>query len=437
MTHSAPRRLAAIGVAVAASALLAGCVSTGGTAPAASSGEDAAGSLILQSRFTDAEKGGIEELVDAFNKRGEGTVELNSVATSTFNSQLPTYLTSAQPAGRLHLVRRLGRPRLRRRRTCCSTSPTSGTAWRTTRRRCRRCAPTACGKKIFVPTSYYWWGMFYRKSNFAKWGVTPAEDLGRVPRGLRQAQGARASPRSASGLGDTPWVASAWFDYLEHPHQRRAVPPRTARGRAALRRPQGARRSSTRWARCCRTSTRSGASVPFQDRRRRDCSQGKTGMLLIGTFFADAVPEGRAWTTSTSSSSRSSTRRCRSPRRRRPTASSPASKTTKPDGVTKTLPRATLATPEAQEIYVKGSSGTALAREPGREATPTRRWSSKGKAMLERAEEVTQFFNRDSSDALQPTADTALTQFLAKPDADRPHPDRAGRRRREGLERVT
>ena len=29
------------------------------------------------------------------------------------------------------------------------------------------------GQKIFVPTSYYWWGMFYRKSNFAKWGVTP------------------------------------------------------------------------------------------------------------------------------------------------------------------------------------------------------------------------------------------------------------------------
>ena len=113
MTHTTPRRLAVIGVAVAASALLAGCVSTGGTAPAASSGEDAAGSLILQSRFTDAEKGGIEELVDTFNERGEGTVELNSIPTSTFNSQLPTYLTSAQPAGRLHLVRRAGHPRLR------------------------------------------------------------------------------------------------------------------------------------------------------------------------------------------------------------------------------------------------------------------------------------------------------------------------------------
>ena len=72
-------------------------MSTGGAAPAASNGEDAAGSLILQSRFTDAEKGGIEELVDNFNELGEGTVELNSIPTSTFNSQLPTYLTGSNP----------------------------------------------------------------------------------------------------------------------------------------------------------------------------------------------------------------------------------------------------------------------------------------------------------------------------------------------------
>ena len=36
--------------------------------------------------------------------------------------------------------------------------------------------------------------------------------------------------------------------------------------------------------------------------------------------------------------------------------------------------------------------------------------------MLESAKELTQFFNRDSSDALQPTADTALTKFIDKPD---------------------
>ena len=39
----------------------------------------------------------------------------------------------------------------------------------------------------------------------------------------------------------------------------------------------------------------------------------------------------------------------------------------------------------------------------------------KGRAHVAEAAEITQFFNRDSSDALQPTADTALTKFLAEP----------------------
>jgi multiple sugar transport system substrate-binding protein len=39
----------------------------------------------------------------------------------------------------------------------------------------------------------------------------------------------------------------------------------------------------------------------------------------------------------------------------------------------------------------------------------------KGLKMLNDTKEITQFFNRDSSDALQTTADTALTKFLANP----------------------
>nr|BFF21240.1 hypothetical protein GCM10025730_47610 [Promicromonospora thailandica] len=41
----------------------------------------------------------------------------------------------------------------------------------------------------------------------------------------------------------------------------------------------------------------------------------------------------------------------------------------------------------------------------------------KGIELLNSTEEITQFFNRDSSDALQATADTALTKFLAQPDS--------------------
>ena len=39
----------------------------------------------------------------------------------------------------------------------------------------------------------------------------------------------------------------------------------------------------------------------------------------------------------------------------------------------------------------------------------------KGIAFLGETDEITQFFNRDSSDELQTTADAALTKFLDKP----------------------
>ena len=61
----------------------------------------------------------------------------------------------------------------------------------------------------------------------------------------------------------------------------------------------------------------------------------------------------------------------------------------------------------------------------------------KGKAMLDEAKELTQFFNRDSSDALQPTADTALTKFIDKPDQIDAILRGVAGRRREGLQGLT
>ncbi len=84
-----------------------------------------------------------------------------------------------------------------------------------------------------------------------------------------------------------------------------------------------------------------------------------------------------------------------------------------PEGVKKFM--TWLATAEAQEIYVHSSSGTAIPANPDGKSADTP-LVKKGKAMIESAAELTQFFNRDSSDALQPTADAALTKFLDKPD---------------------
>ena len=65
-----------------------------------------------------------------------------------------------------------------------------------------------------MPTNYYWWGVFYRKSAFQEWGVQIRHHLGRVHRRCARRSRARASTPLTNGTGSTPWMASGWFDYL-------------------------------------------------------------------------------------------------------------------------------------------------------------------------------------------------------------------------------
>ena len=73
-----------------------------------------------------------------------------------------------------------------------------------------------------------------------------------------------------------------------------------------------------------------------------------------------------------------------------------------------------LGTPAAQELYLTTSGNSSIPASPGAKAAPTAA-NLKGKAMLEAAADLTQFFNRDGGDELQPTADTALLKFMDKP----------------------
>jgi multiple sugar transport system substrate-binding protein len=74
-----------------------------------------------------------------------------------------------------------------------------------------------------------------------------------------------------------------------------------------------------------------------------------------------------------------------------------------------------LASPEAQQQFIKLSKSSNL---PTSQKVDTSTFSplvQKGIKHLNDSKQITQFFNRDSSDELQVTADTALTKFLDKP----------------------
>ena len=73
-----------------------------------------------------------------------------------------------------------------------------------------------------------------------------------------------------------------------------------------------------------------------------------------------------------------------------------------------------MTTPTAQNLWTATSSGTVIPANPLAKS-PDTPLVTKGKAMLAAAGELTQFFNRDSTDALQNTANTALVDYIQNP----------------------
>ncbi|MGW0226106.1 ABC transporter substrate-binding protein [Streptomyces tendae] len=407
-THQASRRrfLAGLGAAGTA-ALLSGCVTS--TSSGKSSSE---GAVTLQSNLSAPQaKAAMEDLVAAYASTGADRVSLNTVAAETFRTQLPTYLTSANPpdvytwypgsVANAYADKDL----LLGLDDIWAASPDL--------KRYPKALHSLCtaksGKKVFVPTTYYWWGMFYRKSNFAKWGVSEPTTWDEFLDLCDKLKSRGVDPIGLGAGGNTAWVASAWFDYLNIRVNGADYHRRLLAGEHRFDDPE-VRKVFDRWREVLPYFDPDGTAVAFQDATTA-LLNGRSGMMLIGTFFADAAPKDAL----------DDIDFFRFPvvdpkiplAEEAPTDGYFASaRTGHHDEVSELLRY--LATPEAQEIYLKGSSGTALPCHPDAKDTGTA-LVKKGRRHVEQAAEITQFFNRDSSDALQPTADTALTRFLAEP----------------------
>nr|WP_279579516.1 ABC transporter substrate-binding protein [Fodinicola feengrottensis] len=190
-----------------AAAVLGGCA----TAPTAGGG--GSDSLVLQSSLSDAApKAALTKIVQGY---GKAKVTLNTIAIESFRAQLPTYLNSGNPPDVLtwyagSVARDYAKKGFlldvsdlwKGNGPLANYSPAL-----------RELSSAADGKQIFVPTSYYWWGIFYRKSAFAKWGVRPATSWTEFIALCHTLKSKGVNPLTM-GTGSTPWVASGWFDYL-------------------------------------------------------------------------------------------------------------------------------------------------------------------------------------------------------------------------------
>lgn len=402
------RRLLGLGLAgvgaLGAGPLLSACASSAGTGSTTTGG-----AVTLQSNLSSPQaKAGMEKLVAEFNKLGKGTASLNTVASEIYRTQLPTYLSSANPPDLYTWYAGSVANAYAKKNLLLDVSD----VWQGLGdypQSMRTLSTDDSGKQIFVPMTNYWWGFFYRKSNFAKWGVQPPKTWTEFIAVCQTLQ-SKGIPPIGIGLGDTPWVASAWFDYLNIRVNGAPFHRELLAGKQRFDDPK-VKAVFAKWREVLPYFDPKGKAYPFQEATTALLG-GKSGMFLIGTFFADAAPKDAlddldffqfpiidpAVPVAEEA----------------PTDGFFASAKTANPAATKAL-LTYLASAQAQETYIANSSGIVLPANPKAKAADSP-LVAKGKAMLAGAAELTQFFNRDSSDALQPTADTALTRFIDKPD---------------------
>ncbi|KIF77732.1 ABC transporter substrate-binding protein [Streptomyces sp. 150FB] len=394
--------------AVGAAALMSGCVTAGSSGGKSQSGS---GPVTLQSNLSAPQaKSAMQKLVDSFNKTGKGSATLNTVASETFRTQLPTYLTSANPPDLLtwypgSVADSYAQKNLLLDVSDIWTKPEFAGYSAAQQKLCT----SSSGKKVFVPATYYWWGVFYKKSNFKKWGVKEPKTWDEFLDLCDKLKSKGIAPIGLGAGGNTAWVASSWFDYLNIRINGATYHRELLAGKHRFDDPE-VHKVFDRWSEALPYFDPNGTALAFQDATTA-LLQSRTGMMLIGTFFADSVPKSEL---DDIDFFRFPVIDPKVPMAEEgPTDGYFASAHTAHKDEVKELMRY-MATAEAQEIYLKGSSGTALPTNPKAKDTGTP-LVKKGRALIEGAADVTQFFNRDSSDALQPSADTALTRFLAKP----------------------
>jgi multiple sugar transport system substrate-binding protein len=406
MIHSQLSRrgfLAGIG-GLGAATILGGCA-TGSSDNANSSSN----TLTLQSSLSDADpKAALTKVVEGYTKT---KVTLNTIAIETFRAQLPTYLNSGNPPDVLTwYAGSVARDYASKgflldvsdmwtgNGACAGFSPAL-----------KELSTGTDGKQIFVPTSYYWWGLFYRKSAFQEWGVQPATTWDEFIALCKTIKSKGVNPLTM-GTGQTAWVASGWFDYLDLRINGAEFHRDLLAGKHPFDGPE-VKNVMEHCRQLLEFIDPKGRSYSWQDAVTPLASK-KAGMYLIGAFMTTAMPAGTA----------DDIDFFRVPiidpnipvAEEAPTDGYFASaKSRNVSGAKELL--AYLASPTAQQQFIQLSKSSNL---PTSAQVDTSKFSplvQKGIKHLNETKAITQFFNRDSSDELQVTADNALTKFLDKP----------------------
>ncbi|MBE1878566.1 extracellular solute-binding protein [Myceligenerans sp. TRM 65318] len=396
---------------VGAASLLAACVGT--TSGGGGGGGASAGTVTLQNSIQDADpKAALEALVEAYQG---ADVTLNSVATEQFRAQLTNYLRSGDaPEVLSWYAGSVARSYAEEGLLLDVSSLWEGDgACAGYSDALRALSTDAEGRQIFVPTNYYWWGVFYKRSSFERWGVEPPSSWDDFHALCENLSGQGIAPLT-NGLSSTPWMASGWFDYLNLRVNGAQYHRELLAGEHAFNDPEVVD-VMEEYKRLIPYFDTNMASYTAQD-AATPMAQDESAMYLIGTFVTTYFPEDQRDDLDFFSVPVINDAV--------PTAEEAptdgyfaAANSDNHQGALDLL--SYLASPESQQQFIERSRSANLPTSPDVDTSSFSPMVQKGIELLNTTEEITQFFNRDSSDALQATADTALTKFLAQPDSMR------------------
>lgn len=148
----------------------------------------------------------------------------------------------------------------------------------------------ADGKYYFVPTSYYWWAVYYRPSLLQQVGIeSPPETFDEF---LAACEALKAAGITPIAIGTkAPWTAAAWFDYLNMRTNGPEFHIALMDGKEAYNSPQ-VKETFANW----RKLLDAGAfieqpeALEWQD-AVTPLYNGEAAMYLMGGFITDSYPE--------------------------------------------------------------------------------------------------------------------------------------------------
>lgn len=408
-TKMSRRNLLLGGGALGLTGLLTGCV--GGGSGGGENGGGNGGSITFQNSIQDT--GPREALEHLVSEYADGDVTMNSVATEQFRAQLTNYLRSNNPPDVLtwyagSVARNYAREGLlldvsdlwEGDGACANFSDAL-----------RSLSSDDDGNQIFVPTQYYWWSVFYKKSAFEEWGVEPPGTWDEFHSLCENLSDQGVIPL-ANGIGATPWMASGWFDYLNlringpEYHRELLAGEHSFTDQEVVDVMEEYERLIPYFDPNMTSYDNQEAVTPM--------AQNEAAMYLVGAFVTQYFPEDQRDDLDFFSVPVIND-------------SVPTAEEAPTDGYfaaargnnqEETLAFLDyMASPESQETFIEMADSSNLPTSPDVDTSEFSPLVQKGIELLEETEEITQFFNRDGSDALQATADDALTRFLADPES--------------------